>query len=150
MRKAVTISAAVVAIGLIANVMFPFIWYSPAIDGRIVDAATGSPVPGAVVLMTWETRGSEGLTLGTLAAEEAVANQHGEFHIAAWGPRVSFVGSVSAGQPTTRVLHPDYAPLSFANAEPIAWSNDPRFIRIKYYTTSGSNCRGLQPQPKPE
>ncbi|HLS80671.1 MAG TPA: hypothetical protein VK025_04635 [Steroidobacter sp.] len=31
------------------------------------------------------------------------------------------------------MLHPDYAPLSFANTEPIAWEHGPRLIRIKYY-----------------
>ena len=133
MRKAVTISAAVVATVLVANLVFPFVWYSPAIDGRIVDAVTGRPVPGAVVLMTWETRGSQGMTLGPLAVEEAVANERGEFHIAAWGPRFAIVGTVSYGQPTTRVLHPDYAPLNFSNTEAIPWGRDPRFIRIKYH-----------------
>jgi hypothetical protein len=77
MRKAVTIAVALLAIALVGNFVFPFVWYSPAINGRIIDAVSGHPVPGAVVLMTWETRGSEGMTLGALAIAEATSNTQG-------------------------------------------------------------------------
>ncbi|MFC4312634.1 hypothetical protein ACFPN2_26355 [Steroidobacter flavus] len=132
-RKPLAILVAVGVVALVANFVYPFVWYSPAIDGRVIDATTGRPVPGAVVLMTWEKTGIQGTTLGVVAIEEVAASESGEFHIPAWGPRISFHGTVKDGQPTTRVLHRDYAPLAFFNTSPIASGHDPRFIRIPYH-----------------
>jgi hypothetical protein len=83
--------------------------------------------------MTWEQTGVQGSTLGVIAIEESVADERGEFHVPAWGPRFSFKGTVRDGQPTTRVLHRDYAPLTFFNTPPVAWGHDPRLVRIPYH-----------------
>lgn len=63
---------------------------SDPIDSRVIDATTGKPIQGAVVVVYWEMhRGSfagDSLPCGAANVEEAVTDKNGKFHIAGWGP----------------------------------------------------------------
>lgn len=63
---------------------------SDAIDSRVIDAVTGQPIQGAVVVAYWEMhRGSfagDSLPCGAANVEEAVTDKNGKFHIPGWGP----------------------------------------------------------------
>lgn len=61
-----------------------------ATDSQVVDADTGQPIEGAVVVAYWEMhRGSlagDSLPCGAADVEEAVTGKDGKFHIPGWGP----------------------------------------------------------------
>jgi hypothetical protein len=64
--------------------------YSAApIAGRVVDAQSGRPISGAVVMALWELRkdfGIEGPILaGTLHVTEVLTDEDGRYQIEAWG-----------------------------------------------------------------
>jgi hypothetical protein len=61
----------------------------PGASGRVVDAQTGEPIRGAIVVASWNLtnrRHTEGEQVGVLLMTEAIANDHGEFSMPAWGP----------------------------------------------------------------
>jgi uncharacterized GH25 family protein len=62
-------------------------WRAEAINGRVVDAGTGTPIAGAVVLVNWQLKGMEGFPQGQLAIFERVTDAQGRFEIPAWGPK---------------------------------------------------------------
>lgn len=61
-----------------------------ATDSQVLDAETGQPIEGAVVVAYWEMhRGSiagDSLPCGAASVEEAVTDKDGKFHIPGWGP----------------------------------------------------------------
>ena len=61
-----------------------------ATDSQVLDAETGRPIEGAVVVAYWEMhRGSfagDSLPCGAASVEEAVTDKDGKFHIPGWGP----------------------------------------------------------------
>lgn len=64
--------------------------HDDGVDSRVIDADTGQPIQGAVVVAYWEMhRGSfagDSLPCGAANVEEAVTDKNGKFHIAGWGP----------------------------------------------------------------
>jgi hypothetical protein len=92
------------------------VWYSPSIDGRVVDATTGLPVVSAVVVASWTITGYEGFPVRELAVRETVTNSNGDFEIDAWGPRSNFgYGHLGAEQPLVRIAADGYIPAIFDN-----------------------------------
>jgi hypothetical protein len=92
------------------------------IDSRVVDANTGEPIEGAVVLAYWELhQGSlTGHALPCAAAniEEAVTDKDGIFHLAGWGPVSATCGDMRNGNPMLYVFKPGYGYGMFANNQP--------------------------------
>ena len=69
----------------------PYAYSAAPITGRVVDAQSGHPLTGAVVMAIWELRkgfGMEGsITSGTLQVMEVLTDEGGRFELPAWGPR---------------------------------------------------------------
>lgn len=90
MRSARLAAAAVVALVLAASsagrAQSPsFSHAAAAVSGRVVDAVTGRPVPGAWVLVYWPgARAAPPFFFDTLAVREAVTDAQGRFTIAPW------------------------------------------------------------------
>ena len=100
---------------VLLNVVFPFVWISLPLNGRIVDASGGAPIVGAVVVASWTVKGLEGYPVRRLAVEEAVSDSNGRFHIAGWGPRFHFGdGRLGRSEPELRFLARGYEPLFVA------------------------------------
>jgi hypothetical protein len=59
---------------------------SPAWSGRVVDAETGAPIEGAVVVVRWPVETFRADLAGWLVMDEAVTDRDGIFHFKAWGP----------------------------------------------------------------
>jgi len=67
----------------------PFYW-SEAIHARVIDAETGQPIEGVVVVADWKLYGG-GIGHGghhrALFVEETLTDANGEFAFGKWGPR---------------------------------------------------------------
>lgn len=62
--------------------------HAAAIQGRIVSAATGEPLGGAIVVARWNLEGRlHGEDAGNLTLQETTTGADGRFRFAAWGPR---------------------------------------------------------------
>src|SRR5262245_43573633 len=81
----------------------PPIYWGDAIHGRVVDAETGEPIQGAIVISNWQLlRGGigHGGHNGSLLVHETVTDPNGAFSFPEWGPLLR--------RSCTRL---DYAPL---------------------------------------
>jgi hypothetical protein len=89
------------------------------IDSQVVDADTGAPLEGAIVVAHWELQqGSltgDGLPCGAANVEEAVTGKDGRFHIAAWGPIKNHCGYMLQGEPMLYVFKWGYSFHGFSN-----------------------------------
>lgn len=109
----------------------PLVWYSPAIQARVL-TASGAPVAGAVVVASWNIEGSlNGATQGQLALAEVVTDAEGWFRIPAWGPRIAWRGTVFEDEPTVRIVHRGFAPLVLRNRE-VGMHAAPHVLTFRY------------------
>jgi hypothetical protein len=91
-------------------------WSSPEITGKVVDAASGKPIQGAIVVANWQlTTVWENYPLGQLDIEEVVSDRNGQFKIPAWGPKSASEGQLEKEEPHIRIYKPGYVPLIFDN-----------------------------------
>jgi hypothetical protein len=112
-QKYLVWSAASIVALVLLNIVYPCVWISLPIKGRIVDDRTGTPIAGAVVVASWTLRSVwEGYPVALLAVEEDVSASDGTFRIDGWGPRFHFgSGRADSSQPYLRLIARDYEPL---------------------------------------
>jgi hypothetical protein len=80
-----------VLIGLSTCVWAPPVYWGDAIHGRVVDADTGEPLEGVVVVADWKLLGGgygHGGHLDSLVVQETVTGKNGEFALPEWGPKM--------------------------------------------------------------
>jgi hypothetical protein len=106
-----------VSTGLIATARSAPVAYSPAIEARVVGPG-GVPLADALVVVNWNIVGPwNGASRGQLALFEVYTGPDGKFSIPAWGPRWTMYGTVTAVDPTLRIIKPGYRPRVIHNAE---------------------------------
>jgi hypothetical protein len=79
-----------VIVGLTGCLAPPMYW-AESIHGRVVDADSGAPVEGAVVVADWKLYGGgmgHGGHRDSLFVEETVTDSNGEFRFGKWGPKL--------------------------------------------------------------
>jgi len=65
----------------------PTHYSAEAIDGRVVDEATGQPLSGVAIAVTWDLHGGlHGTHVKWLMLADTVTDDNGHYHFAAWGP----------------------------------------------------------------
>ncbi len=78
------------AVALSSCVFAPPLYWAEAIHARVIDAETGQPVEGAVVVADWKLYGG-GIGHGghreSLFVEETTTDGNGEFTFGKWGPK---------------------------------------------------------------
>ena len=105
------------AAGLTPQAQSAPVAYSPPIDARVV-GPDGAPVADALVVVNWNIVGPwNGASRGQLALFELSTGPDGRFSIPAWGPRYTMHGTVTAADPTLRIVKPGYRPRVIHNAE---------------------------------
>ena len=127
-----------------ANAQYvPLPYFSPETRGRVVDADSGRPIEGVVVVARWDWLSYSPGNLhsppsydraGEAAhVAEAVTDGNGAFKIAAWGPVTKVGGKIAEGVPRLLAFKSGYGPLQHdAGAQsPVAlrmkkFSGDPR------------------------
>ncbi len=90
------------------------------IDSQVVDANTGKPIEGAVVVAYWELHpgslGGDALPCGAANVEEAVTGQDGRFHIPGWGPtKRACSGGMREGNPLIFIFKSGYGYGRYSN-----------------------------------
>jgi hypothetical protein len=108
-------------IGIVAVVFFILfvrIYVSMPIRARVVDASTGRPLEGVVVVADWQLMGGLEGTVGEghIATFESVTAADGAFDIPWWGPRVriSILGGLGWA-PDLKLFRPGYGPTTLTN-----------------------------------
>jgi hypothetical protein len=89
-----------------------------SIEAWVVDAETGAPVEGAVVVAHWQLMGGMegGNIVGQVMVLETVTDAKGRFHFPAWGPvRHSGPGRLDVDDPELIIFKSGYKFLALAN-----------------------------------
>jgi len=111
-RNRILIAVVVVLAVSASTIVMSKMRSSPAIQGRILDAASGAPVPGAVVMASWVmVTPINAMPQRYVELQETRTDSAGSFRFNSWGPRWES-GSLAADQPTIRAFHADYLPLT--------------------------------------
>lgn len=132
------------------------------IDSQVVDADTGAPIEGAVVLAHWELRSGslsgDSLPCGSANVEDTVTDKDGKFHIPGWGPTMpGCSGEMRQGNPQLYVFKPGYYSRDVPNGFPDtmsvmtthnAWRDEPlpllKIPDIDPAKSEGDKFRSLQ------
>lgn len=96
------------------------IYESKPINAHVVDADTGEPLEDVVILVDWPLLTASGNDAGSLAMQEAVSGEDGEFEIPALPPTPVPAGGASGTRlppnaPTVLLFKPGYRWISLAN-----------------------------------
>lgn len=88
-----------------------------AIEGRVIDEETKTPLAGTHVVVHWELVGGfpETHPIGTLALMETVTDGAGRFGFPAWGPIKAPEGTLGISSPVLIFYKPGYAPTGKLN-----------------------------------
>jgi len=80
--------------------------------GQVIDADTGKPISGALIIAHWDTEGGmERSRNGTFKVLEATTDSNGNFSMPAWGPEpASPRGELDAYDPAINIFKPGYTP----------------------------------------
>lgn len=144
MKRALAITAVIVA-AMLAQARAAGLYSSPTIDGNIVDAHTGAPVAGAVIVARWEwleyspkLHGEQYGNAGhPLHVAEAITDGRGRYHIDAWGPKPAGNGHPDNHlDPMLAVFKAGYEPRVLRNE---AWTD---YVRDNPAMTRGSEWNG--------
>jgi hypothetical protein len=115
---------------------------SDAVHGSVVDAVTGRPIEGAVVVALWrKIRVTDGRWDGIFRSSEATTDAAGEFTIPRWGPRPVESGAyLDTRDPELWVLRRGYLLGYFDNE----FSLEPKV----FSTRASQNQRVSKPSPQ--
>jgi len=96
----------------------PPFYFGKSIHGRVVDAQTNQPLPGAVVVALWELDKFISGTGPVLTAQETTADSTGAFTIPGWGPKFRpCLTRLLNNDPTLFVFRAGYEPIRVMNAD---------------------------------
>ncbi len=110
-RYAVLLVLAVVSIQPAAGMG---VYWSPRIEGTIIDATTKAPIEGVIVTASWIMIGFTGHGQFTLKVSETETSKQGAYTLPAWGPRF-YANQLRRDQPVIRFFKPGYVPLIIRN-----------------------------------
>lgn len=120
-RKEIVIA---ITVGLLATalVVLSLSKWSDPITATVVDAETGQPIEGVVVVADWRLKGGfeGGNPVGHLAVMEAVTDKAGVFHFPGWGPRLS-LGILRDWEPELLFFKNGYPYLHMVNQRDSRW-----------------------------
>ncbi len=86
----------------------PLTYSAKPISGKVVDANTGEPIEGAIVVAVWELKRQynfEGsIIAGHIHVAEVLTNEAGEYHIHGWGPKWRPLGAYTTNSSPLLVI----------------------------------------------
>ena len=65
----------------------PPVYSAPATEDSVVDADTGQPLEGVIVVAYWELKGLHAYPVGLMMVQEGVTGAEGRYSLPAWGPK---------------------------------------------------------------
>lgn len=110
------------------SVAFGFIYRANETKAQVVDAKTGAPVEGALVIANWQLVGGleGGVPRGQIEIQETFTDASGRFVLHGWGPRLRFSGHASIRWPQILIFKPGYKFQRLLNQSAIAHENTPQ------------------------
>jgi len=101
-------------------------WAIP-VQAQVVDAQTGAPIEGALVVANWQLEGGldTGIPRGQIEIQETFTDASGTFHLQGWGPRLRFSGHASWKWPQILIFKPGYGFARLMNDPPSGAENTP-------------------------
>jgi len=94
-----------------------FMYSAEAIEGWVVDAETGKPMEGVIVVAHWQLKGGfeGGNPVGQLKILESVTEPNGRYSFAAWGPKFALMGHLRSESPEILMFKKGYKFLGLSN-----------------------------------
>jgi hypothetical protein len=95
------------------------IYYAHSIEGWVLDARSGKPIEGVVVVAHWQLRagslGGGGPAIRELQISEAVTDEKGRYYFPSWGPRFALRGNLESRSPELLYFKSGYRARGLAN-----------------------------------
>jgi len=87
-----------------------FFYRANPVEAWVIDAESGRPVDGALVVANWQLEGGldSGIPRGQLQILETVTDAAGRFELPGWGPRIVFSGHASWKWPQILIFKSGY------------------------------------------
>lgn len=94
-----------------------FIYNAEAIEGWVVDAETGKPLEGVIVVADWQLKGGweGGTNVNEIKILESVTDQNGRYSFPAWGPKFALMGNLARAAPEILMFKRGYKFLALSN-----------------------------------
>lgn len=96
-----------------------FIYHAEEIEGWVVDAETGKPLEGVIVVAHWQLRATSlaggGPAIRELQIYETVTDRNGRYFFPAWGPKFAVQGELGGASPALLYFKPGYKFLGLDN-----------------------------------
>ena len=98
------------ALSCVPTSALAFIYYAESIEGNVVDAKTGKPIEGTLLVAHWELKGGieGGTPIRELQILEAVTDANGRYFLPSWGPRFALFGQLRSASPEIFVFKTGY------------------------------------------
>lgn len=117
----------------------PPVYYAKDIRGQVVDAETGQPLEGVIVVARWMLRSagpgsnSPGISINTI---EVVTDKEGKYFIPGWGPRPRLpLHYLDYDDPALRFFKSDFYPQSLSNTFRSDEHHNKRMVRTSEWDT---------------
>lgn len=80
---------------------YALVYSAEAIEGWVIDAETGKPIEGVIVLAHWQLKGGfeGGTPVNELKILESVTDKGGRYSFPAWGPKFALMGQLRSASP---------------------------------------------------
>ena len=94
------------------------VYHAEAIEGWVVDAETGKPLEGVIIVAHWELKGGleGGIPIAELQILETVTDANGRYFFPAWGPTViPPTGYLGGDSPGLMLFKSGYRSRGFSN-----------------------------------
>jgi len=116
-RPFLTLAAALLCLPLSACSAMTFFYSAEAIEGWVVDAETGKPLEGVIVVAHWRLKGGfeGGTPIRELQIFESVTDRDGRYAFPAWGPRFALSGHLTHETPEILLFKQGYKFQSLGN-----------------------------------
>jgi len=98
-------------------VAFGILYIADDIEGWVVDAETGKPLEGVIIVAHWQLEGGfeGGVPVGELKILETVTDENGRYYFPAWGPRLALTGRLESESPELLLFKPGYESLGLSD-----------------------------------
>lgn len=93
------------------------LYHAEAIEGWVVDAETGKPLEGVIIVAHWEIKhGISSVPIAQVQILETVTDRNGRYFFPAWGPKtISTTGYMGGNSPRILLFKPGYKSAGFTN-----------------------------------
>jgi hypothetical protein len=114
-KRLLLLAAVLLSVPLVGCAM---LYRAEAIEGWVVDAETGKPLEGVIIVANWEVKGGleGGVPIAELQILETVTDENGRYSFPAWGPKlVPITGQLQGDSPGLMLFKPGYRAGGFSN-----------------------------------